>query len=368
MIFSGLKTDPETAQRQLMRLCQRGDEAYQRSWVQGLMRLLRSQFCLNDSRLSQSIAGLTFTNPLGLAAGFDKNGVGSNIWPNLGFGFAEVGTVTSHGQPGNPRPRLFRLPEDQSAINRMGFNNAGSKAMAQTLAISRLKRQSLNPLGINLGKSKVTPLEAAADDYATSFERLKAFGDYFVINVSSPNTPGLRSLQAVEQLEPILARLCAENTDNKPIFLKIAPDLAWEDINSLINLVQSYQLAGMIATNTTVDRRQLKTRIIRATGQTPASESGGLSGLPIRDRATEVIRFIAQQSQGRLPVIGVGGIFTAEDAWDKITAGASLVQVYTGWLYEGPGMVRTILEGLTQKLEASGLSSIHEAVGIKRAG
>ncbi|MEM9137355.1 MAG: quinone-dependent dihydroorotate dehydrogenase, partial [Cyanobacteria bacterium P01_F01_bin.42] len=239
MIFSGFNADPEAVQQRLMALCQRGDEAYQRPWMQGLMKICRSQFCLTDKRLSQSIAGLTFANPVGLAAGFDKNGVGSNIWPNLGFGFSEIGTVTHHGQPGNPRPRLFRLPDDQAAINRMGFNNVGSEAMAETLAGARARRQSLNPLGINLGKSKVTPLDKAADDYATSFQRLKSYGDYFVVNVSSPNTPGLRSLQAVEQLEPILARLCAENEQNQPIFLKIAPDLAWEDISDLIQLVQA---------------------------------------------------------------------------------------------------------------------------------
>ena len=248
-------------------------------------------------------------------------GVGSNIWPNLGFGFAEVGTVTCHGQPGNPRPRLFRLPKDLAAINRMGFNNNGSEAMAKTLAGARARRQSLSPLGINLGKSKVTPLNEAVTDYVTSFQRLKAYGDYFVINVSSPNTPGLRSLQAVSQLEPILARLCDENTDHQPIFLKIAPDLAWEDIHALIQLVQRYELAGMIATNTTIQRDGLTTQTLRATGNPPEKEAGGLSGLPVRDRATDVIRFIAKETQGQLPIIGVGGVFNAEDAWEKITAG-----------------------------------------------
>lgn len=364
LIFSGLNADPETLQQQLMTLCRRGDEAYENPGVQWLLRRLTQQFGLNDPRLSQTVAGLTFENPIGLAAGFDKNGIGSNIWPHLGFGFAELGTVTCHGQPGNPRPRLFRLPEDQAAINRMGFNNDGAEVMAQTLAEARQRRQSTTPMGINLGKSKITPLEAAATDYVTSFRQLKTYGDYFVINVSSPNTPGLRSLQAVEQLEPILAGLNRENHDHKPIFLKIAPDLAWEDISALIKLVQTYRLAGMIATNTTIRRDGLTSQRIRATGNAPQDEAGGLSGLPMRDRATEVIRFISQETQGQLPIIGVGGVFNAQDAWDKITAGASLVQVYTGWLYEGPGMVKSILTGLIQKLESHQFSSIQEAIAL----
>ena len=364
MIFSGLRADPETVQRQLMALCKWGDEAYESPVVQWVMKRVRQQLCFEDARLSVSIAGLEFDNPIGLAAGFDKNGIGSNIWPNMGFGFAELGTVTCHGQPGNPRPRLFRLPEDLAAINRMGFNNDGSEMMAKTLTGSRSRRNSHSPLGINLGKSKVTPLDDAAADYVSSFQRLKSLGDYFVINVSSPNTPGLRSLQAVEQLEPILAGLCDANNENKPIFLKIAPDLAWEDISDLIQLVQQYELAGMIATNTTIDRQGLKTLTVRETGQPPQDEAGGLSGLPVRDRATDVIRFIAQETQGKLPIIGVGGVFSADDAFAKIKAGASLVQVYTGWLYEGPGMVRQILQGLIEQLDRHQLNSIQDAVGL----
>ena len=364
MIFSGLKVDPEKAQVQLMELCRRGDASYEKAWMQWFMNRLSQQFSHEENSLRQTIAGLTFENPVGLAAGFDKNGVGSNIWPHLGFGFAELGTVTCLGQPGNPQPRLFRLPEDLAAINRMGFNNLGSEEMAKTLANSRAKRISKSPMGVNLGKSKVTPLEDAAQDYVTSFQRLKTYGDYFVINVSSPNTPGLRSLQAVEQLEPILAGLTEANDVDKPIFLKIAPDLAWEDIQALIQLVQSYQLAGMIATNTTIERQGLKTQTVAATGQAPQDEAGGLSGLPVRDRATEVIRFIATETNGELPIIGVGGIFNTEDAWEKITAGAWLVQVYTGWLYEGPGMVKTILQGLSKKLKEQELGSIQEAIGL----
>jgi dihydroorotate dehydrogenase len=219
------------------------------------------------------------------------------------------------------------------------------------------------PLGINLGKSKVTPLEEAADDYLGSFRLLKNYGDYFVVNVSSPNTPGLRSLQDAAQLRLILEALQQENNAQKPIFVKIAPDLEWDAIADAIEVAQTYQLAGIIATNTTIRRDMLKTQILQATGKPVSEEAGGISGAPLRQRSTEVIRFIYQQTQGQLPIIGVGGIFTAEDAWEKITAGASLIQVYTGWIYEGPWMVRRILQRLVQKLEERGLNSIAEAVG-----
>jgi dihydroorotate dehydrogenase len=219
------------------------------------------------------------------------------------------------------------------------------------------------PLGINLGKSKVTPLEEAAADYLGSFRLLKDLGDYFVVNVSSPNTPGLRSLQDSAQLSQIVDALQQENQGLKPIVVKIAPDLEWEAIADVLNLAQTYQLAGIIATNTTIRRDILKTQRLEATGKLVSEEAGGISGVPLRQRSTEVIRFIYKQTQGQLPIIGVGGIFTTEDAWEKITAGASLVQVYTGWVYEGPWMVRRILEGLLQKLEERGLGSISEAVG-----
>jgi dihydroorotate dehydrogenase len=278
----------------------------------------------------------------------------------------EVGTVTRHAQPGNPKPRLFRLPQDRAAINRMGFNNQGCEAMAAGLqpARSRSWGALTTPLGINLGKSKVTPLEDAVEDYLTSFRTLQPYGDYFVVNVSSPNTPGLRSLQAVEQLDPILAALQAENQGH-PLWLKIAPDLEWADIDAIVGLVQTHHLAGIIATNTTIQRADLNTQLIAATGNSPKDEAGGLSGMPVQARSTEVIRYIYQRTQGTLPIIGVGGVFTAADAWEKITAGASLVQVYTGWLYEGPWMVRRILQGLLQRLEQEGMGSIAQAVGMK---
>lgn len=252
---------------------------------------------------------------MGLAAGFDKDGVATNIWPDFGFGFAEVGTVTFYAQSGNPRPRLFRLPQDQAALNRMGFNNQGAAQMAQRLKASQDRQTRTYPLGINLGKSKVTPLERAVEDYVGSFCLLQAWGDYFVVNVSSPNTPGLRTLQAVAQLEPILAGIQAENRNHKPILVKIAPDLAWEEIAAIVSLGKTHNLAGIIATNTTINRQGLKTQIIPATGNSPREEAGGISGVPVRSRATEVIRFIYQETQGQLPIIGVGGIFTAEDAW-----------------------------------------------------
>jgi dihydroorotate dehydrogenase len=280
----------------------------------------------------------------------------------LGFGFAELGTVTYHPQPGNPQPRLFRLPVDQAALNRMGFNNQGAVALVERL--KTLNRQNSIPIGINLGKSKITPLEAAADDYRESFRLLRQWGDYFVINVSSPNTPGLRSLQATEQLVPIVSALQQENSDKKPLLIKIAPDLEWDAIAAVVELAQSQNIAGLIATNTTIRRDHLKTQILTQTGQPIAQETGGISGAPLRSRSTEVIRFIYQQTQGTLPIIGVGGVFTADDAWEKITAGASLVQVYTGWIYEGPWMVKHILAGILQKLQEQGLLSLSEAVGI----
>ncbi|MEH2313803.1 MAG: quinone-dependent dihydroorotate dehydrogenase [Nostoc sp.] len=365
LLFNLLKTDSEWLHQQTIRsfnwLSQTGIHQ-KSSWVN---QRLKQSLCLYDSRLEQNLFGLNFPNPLGLAAGFDKDGVAAGIWSNLGFGFAELGTVTFHAQPGNPRPRLFRLPLDKAALNRMGFNNRGAAAMAARLGQEKQDNVQLIPIGINLGKSKVTPLEAAAQDYLDSFRLLKDLGDYFVVNVSSPNTPGLRSLQDPSMLSTILDLLQQENYAQKPIFVKIAPDLDWVAIADIISLAKTYQLAGIIATNTTIRRDGLKTQIIDQTGKSPQDEAGGISGEPLRDRSTEVIRFIWQQTQGQIPIIGVGGIFSGEDAWEKITAGASLIQVYTGWIYEGPLMVRRILLDLLVRLEQSGLNSINEAVGLQ---
>ncbi|WP_224095250.1 quinone-dependent dihydroorotate dehydrogenase [Nostoc sp. MS1] len=363
LLFNLLKADPEWLHQQTMRSFSWLSHTSDRTSTKWVYNALQKSLCLHDSRLQQSLFGLDFSNPVGLAAGFDKDGVAAKIWSSLGFGFAELGTVTYIPQPGNPPPRLFRLPLDQAALNRMGFNNSGAAALAERLAPE--KGQFSIPIGVNLGKSKVTPLEAAAEDYLYSFRLLKELGDYFVVNVSSPNTPGLRSLQDASMLSSILELLQTENNSHKPIFVKIAPDLEWEAIADIIKLAKTYQLAGIIATNTTIRRDGLKTQVIEQTGKPPQEEAGGISGAPVRDRSTEVIRFIWQQTQGQIPIIGVGGIFTPEDAWAKITAGASLIQVYTGWIYEGPMMVRRILTGLLAKLEEQGLNSISEAVGLE---
>ncbi|MEM9924177.1 MAG: quinone-dependent dihydroorotate dehydrogenase [Cyanobacteria bacterium P01_D01_bin.50] len=363
LLFNLIKADPENLHlKTISTLEWLGNHGNRQpaSWIKSR---LQQSFCLRDPRLSQSLFGLQFPNPIGLAAGFDKDGVATPMWSSLGFGFAEVGTVTSVAQPGNPRPRLFRLPKDRAALNRMGFNNCGAAAMAALLAKRVSKLDPPIPIGINLGKSKVTPLEEAANDYRHSFGLLKKYGDYFVINVSSPNTPGLRKLQDATMLASILDALHEENNLQKPIFVKIAPDLEWEAITEIVSLASSYKLAGIIATNTTIKREGLKTQILTRTGKPISEEAGGISGKPVRERSTEVIKYIWQQTQGQMPIIGVGGIFTAEDAWEKITAGASLVQLYTGWVYEGPGIIRRILQGLLMKLEENGLNSISDAVG-----
>ncbi len=365
LLFTLAKTDPEWLHQQTIRSLSWLGQNRVRPPANWMNELLMQAFCLEDKRLEQNLFGLTFPNPLGLAAGFDKDGVAVPIWSSLGFGFAEMGTVTFHQQPGNLPPRLFRLPLDKAALNRMGFNNSGAEAMAIRLAEVKQDLRSI-PIGLNLGKSKITTIKDAALDYRNSFHLLKDYGDYFVVNVSSPNTPGLRSLQDASMLSSILAALQQENSLKKPLFVKIAPDLEWQAISDIISLAKTYQLAGIIATNTTISRDGLQTQVISQTGKSPQDEAGGISGAPLRERSTEVIRFIWQQTAGQIPIIGVGGIFTAEDAWDKIAAGASLLQVYTGWIYEGPAMVRRILQGLLSKLEQNGLNSISEAIGFQK--
>lgn len=366
LLFSGFKADPEWVQQQTIGFC---------AWMehrncppaQWLQRQLQQSFSIDVPCLEQNLWGLSFKNPIGLAAGFDKDGVAAGVWSNFGFGSAELGTVTLQAQPGNPRPRLFRLPLDQAAINRMGFNNQGAAQMAVKLEQSRQRHPWKIPIGVNLGKSKVTPLDQAVEDYLGSFRLLKNLGDYFVVNVSSPNTPGLRSLQTANQLGLILDALQQENQAHKPLLVKIAPDLEWEEIAAILAIAQAHHLSGIIATNTTIRREGLKTQTIQSTGNSVNEEAGGLSGAPLRQRSTDVIQFIWQRTQGQLPIIGVGGIFTAEDAWEKITAGASLLQVYTGWIYEGPWMVRRILAGLQHKLEHQGLPTLTDAVGCQAA-
>ena len=328
-----------------------------------LFQGLDQSFSYSDARLTQQCWGLTFPNPIGLAAGCDKDGEAAAIWPHLGFGFAELGGVTFHAQQGNPKPRLFRLPDDQAFLNRLGGNNQGAKVVAERLQQTWTVYPRSTPVGINLIKSKITPLEAATEDYVQSFQALENVADYFVVNVSSPNTPGLRSLQSSDELGKILAGLQAANSNNKPLLVKIAPDLTWEEIDQILDLAKTYQLAGIVATNTTLQRDGLKTEILAATGQAIRTEAGGISGAPLRQRSTEIIRYLYRKTEGTLPLVGVGGIFSAEDAWEKIQAGASLLQLYTGWIYQGPWLIRDILQGLTQKLEEQGFEHIQQAVG-----
>jgi dihydroorotate dehydrogenase len=350
--------DPEVAHNFAIATCRRISESPQ------LQAIAKSTFYYSDSRLSQTLWNLKFENPVGLAAGFDKNAEAIGAWSNLGFGFAEVGTITALAQSGNPKPRLFRLPSDLAVLNRMGFNNNGAVATAAKLKQYLQNHQIAVPLGINLGKSKVTAIADAKLDYADSLRSLYEFGDYFVVNVSSPNTPNLRDLQATDQLCGILAELQPINRDHKPIFVKIAPDLNDADIIEVVKASQDYGVAGIIATNTTISRQNLVTTHLSLTGQPVATEMGGISGQPVRDRSLAVIKLIWQTTEGKLPIIGVGGIFTAEDAWQKITAGASLVQVYTGLIYEGPMMIKQILQGLVSKLESHGLANIQNAIGL----
>jgi len=362
LLFSGLDLDPEWLHNAVMQVLARVGPAPGAAGGP-LQRRLEQQFCLVDDRLRQTCWGLTFANPLGLAAGFDKDGQAVQAWPLLGFGFAELGTVTRLPQPGNPSPRLFRLVADRAILNRMGFNNQGATALAERLAPLWGDQRPPIPMGINLGKSKLTPLAEAAADYQFSFQQLQPYGDYFVVNVSSPNTPGLRSLQAADQLGEIIAALQGENRGQKPLLVKISPDLDWPAIDAILDLALARGLAGIIATNTTLDRQGLTTPSL-TTGNPPSAEAGGLSGAPLARQATEVIRYIYGHTQGQLPIIGVGGVFTAADAWQKITAGATLVQTYTGWVYEGPWMVRRLLRGLLTYLEDHQLGSISEAVGL----
>ncbi|MDB9525107.1 quinone-dependent dihydroorotate dehydrogenase [Oscillatoria sp. CS-180] len=369
LLFQGFRTDPEWLHQQTLNLLKMltntaDDTSNAPQWISTATRnWLRDRCQFSHPCLSQSLWGCTFPNPLGLAAGFDKDGLAAPAWSLLGFGFAELGTVTFHPQSGNPQPRLFRLPRDRAVINRMGFNNQGAAQLSQRLKLYWQEQPSLIPIGINLGKSKVTPLDQAVDDYVQSFRLLKTLGDYFVVNVSSPNTPGLRSLQASENLAPILAALQVENTDGKLLLVKIAPDLDWAAIADVLELAHAHNLAGIIATNTTIRREGLRTDRIWPTGNRAAEETGGLSGAPLRDRATEVIQFLYRKSQGQIPILGVGGIFTAQDAWNKIGAGATLLQVYTGWVYGGPEMVRHVLTGLAQQLERHQIKRIDEAIG-----
>src|SRR6266498_4603390 len=308
--------------------------------------------------------GLTFSNPIGLAAGFDKDGIALQPLAALGFGFIEAGTVTYHSQPGNERPRLFRLPQDNALINRAGFNNRGASAFFQ-----RVKRNKPDcVLGVSIGKSKVVSLADAVGDYLKSFEIVYPVADYIAVNVSSPNTPRLRELQQADQLELLLQTLQQRNHELSlgtsarqplPLLVKLSPDLNRSELELIVDVVRRTSIAGIIATNTTTDRNGLKTD----TQEVQKCGAGGLSGAPLRRRATQTIATLYHLTGNSLPLIGVGGIFTAQDAWEKICAGASLIQLYTGFIYRGPGIVRDINDGLETILEREGFHHLDDAVG-----
>jgi dihydroorotate dehydrogenase len=302
--------------------------------------LIMGFYQVKDQRLERKLFGLTFPNPVGLAAGFDKDAKLYKELSNFGFGFIEIGTLTPKPQPGNPKKRLFRLPEDGGLINRMGFNNEGVEA-----AIERLKRNKGILIGGNIGKNKLTPNEEAVSDYVQCFEVLFSHVDYFVVNVSSPNTPNLRALQDKEPLTHLLQTLKDLNHSKskpKPILLKIAPDLTEEQLVDIIDIVTSVKIDGVIATNTTLSREGLQSE--------NKSEMGGLSGKPVTKKSTEVIRFLHEKSKNAFPIIGVGGIHSPEDAIEKLEAGASLVQLYTGFVYEGPGVVKRINKAILKSV------------------
>lgn len=328
--------------------------------------VLRKRNLVSAPRLQTELFGLNFANPVGLAAGFDKDARWYNELATLGFSHIEVGTITGKPQSGNDKPRLFRLTVDKALINRMGFNNQGADLAARRLSRSgRMYPEVV--LGINLGKTKIVPVETATEDYLFSFERLFGFGDYFTINVSSPNTPGLRTLQNREPLIELLAainrlnRKLAEDhdTDCKPILLKIAPDLTDGQLEDIVAIAKEIPIDGIIATNTTLARDGLKTE----PGEIEEIGAGGLSGAPVKLRSRAVVASLYRQLGGEVPIVGVGGIFTGEDAWQMILAGASLLQIYTGFIYGGPVVVRTINRYLLAQLEKHGLSSIQMAVG-----
>jgi len=312
---------------------------------------LRRVLAPRDPILASTVFGVRFAGPLGLAAGFDKDGMGLNTWGALGFGYAEVGTVTASAQPGNPAPRLFRLSADRALLNRMGFNNHGAGQLALRLA----RHRADVPIGVNIGKSKVTPPEETAQDYAASARLLGPLAAYLVVNVSSPNTPGLRDLQAVESLRPILAAVRAET--RAPVLVKIAPDLSDADVDAVADLAVEMGLAGIVATNTTVSRSGLRTPGVEELGP------GGISGPPVARRALEILRRLYARVGDTQVLISVGGIETAADAWERITAGASLLQGYTGFVYGGGLWAKQIHDGIAARLHSGGFTALSDAVG-----
>lgn len=354
---------------------QDSEKAHRRT-ISMLSRVSRSRFLTSlvgnlysSPELPVKIFDLNFSNPLGIAAGMDKNGEAIPAWQSIGYGFCEIGGVTFHEQSGNPKPRMFRANSEKALVNRMGFNNIGAKGI--TGKLKEWKERGLwpgVPVGINLGKSKVTPIEDASKDYAGSLKLLWNYADFFVINVSSPNTPGLRDLQQANHLNLIFSSCqdmnleCSEkfNKNPKPILVKIAPELDDNYLEDLVKQIKKHDLKGIISTNTTI-RRPKSTN---SKSKRIFAEEGGLSGLPLNKISTEMIRKIYRMTEGKLPIVGVGGIFTADDAWEKITAGASLIQLYTGLVFEGPSIAKKIVYGLQKRLKEEGFSDISEIVGI----
>jgi dihydroorotate dehydrogenase len=326
--------------------------------------LLDRLFSVHDLRLEVRFGPLTFANPVGLAAGFDKNATAVRTMAAFGFGFVEIGAVTALAQPGNPKPRLYRLPEDQALINRLGFNNEGAAKIADRLKELRSRRCPLKlPLGINLGRSKIVETKDAVADFLSAFEQLFPYGDFFTLNVSSPNTPQLRDLQERSLLSALLRAIQQKNrelaarggTAAKPVLVKIAPDMEFAQVDDIVEVSIAEKIGGIIATNATA--------FLRETLASRSQEPGGLSGRPLRALATSFVRHLYRTVDKKLPIIGVGGIFTAEDAYEKIKAGASAVQIYTGFVYEGPAAVKHINEGLLKLIERDGYSSVADAVG-----
>lgn len=321
------KMDPEEVHHRVM-------DWIRHPWIASLLNF---PAIFSQSKCEVNQWGIQFPNPMGLAAGFDKNALALPVWDKFGFGHVEIGTVTLHPQEGNPKPRIFRIPENEALINRMGFPNEGADVIRNRLEFYKSSGQWPRiPVGINIGKSKITDLEKAPEDYLGSFQRLSPFADYVAINVSSPNTPGLRSLQTKESLIKIIEPIQEKNTRRIPLLVKIAPDLSEEELDSVLEAVEVLKCQGMIATNTTLDKSSVALK-----------EEGGLSGEPVRDRSTRMIQSIFRKTKGSLPIIGVGGIQTAADAQEKLKAGASLLQVYTGFIYQGPQMVRSIVKSLS---------------------
>ena len=351
------RKDPEESHEMILRLLAKAES---------FSGMLERFYRIDDARLKVKIGPLTFANPVGLAGGFDKNAVAPRTLAGFGFGFMEIGAITAQAQPGNPKPRLYRLPEDDALINRLGFNNEGATAIAAKLDALRASGGLPKiPLGMNIGRTKIVETKDAVSDFLACFERLYFYGDFFTLNVSSPNTPNLRDLQEKNLLRELLSAVQEKNRElagrakiePKPVFVKIAPDMEFSQVDQIIEVVERAQLTGIVATNATA--------FMRETLKSPkGQEPGGLSGRPITAKVTAFVSHVYKSTRGRLPIIGVGGIFTAEDAYEKIKAGASAVQIYTGWIYEGPGAVKRINLGLTRLLKQDGLSHISEAIGM----